>query len=207
MNYYTINEVSEFTFVTVYTLSYYDQIGLLKPGHITANGHRFYTDADIMRLQQVIALQHTGLSLMQVKLLLNSEENSEKQRAETITYVSSSHQDFENHFDSMLSFDETNLSAESESYPNSDELSEYVKASKKNTKTYWVEYVKRWDMIYAAINDYLSNNSENSTELTSSKNWQSFLKEISQDIKHENEEIFYSNMVKAIKKYNLLKNH
>jgi DNA-binding transcriptional MerR regulator len=52
--------------VSVRTLHYYEEIGLLKPSGRTASGHRLYTPADIQRLQQIRSLQQLGLSLSAV---------------------------------------------------------------------------------------------------------------------------------------------
>jgi len=52
--------------VSVRTLHYYEEIGLLKPSGRTPSGHRLYTQEDIQRLQQVRSLQQLGLSLSAV---------------------------------------------------------------------------------------------------------------------------------------------
>ena len=41
----TVNEVSKLTGVSIRTLQYYDQIGLLKPAEYTESGYRLYDDA------------------------------------------------------------------------------------------------------------------------------------------------------------------
>jgi DNA-binding transcriptional MerR regulator len=56
--------------VTVRTLHYYDQIGLVSPAERTAAGHRRYVEADIRRLYRVRALCGLGLSLEQVATAL-----------------------------------------------------------------------------------------------------------------------------------------
>lgn len=58
--------VSRRTGVSVRTLHYYEEIGLLKPSGRTRSGHRLYTSADIQRLQQIRSLQQLGLSLSEV---------------------------------------------------------------------------------------------------------------------------------------------
>jgi DNA-binding transcriptional MerR regulator len=55
--------VARRTGVSVRTLHYYEEIGLLKPSGRTPSGHRLYTPADIQRLQQIRSLQQLGLSL------------------------------------------------------------------------------------------------------------------------------------------------
>jgi len=52
--------------VSVRTLHYYEEIGLLEPSGRTRSGHRLYTPADIQRLLQIRSLQQLGLSLAEV---------------------------------------------------------------------------------------------------------------------------------------------
>lgn len=58
--------VARRTGVSVRTLHYYEEIGLLKPSGRTSSGHRLYTPVDIQRLQQIRSLQQLGLSLSAV---------------------------------------------------------------------------------------------------------------------------------------------
>ncbi|MBW2462616.1 MAG: MerR family transcriptional regulator, partial [Deltaproteobacteria bacterium] len=51
------------TGVSVRTLHYYVQIGLLSPSGRTASGHRLYTRLEIQRLQQIRSLQQLGMGL------------------------------------------------------------------------------------------------------------------------------------------------
>jgi DNA-binding transcriptional MerR regulator len=53
--------------VTVRTLRYYDREGLLSPSRRTEAGHRLYTDADLARLQQILALKFLGFSLDEIR--------------------------------------------------------------------------------------------------------------------------------------------
>ncbi len=55
--------VARRTGVSVRTLHYYEEIGLLKPSGRTSSGHRLYTTSGIQRLQQIRSLQQLGLSL------------------------------------------------------------------------------------------------------------------------------------------------
>ncbi|WP_338751131.1 MerR family transcriptional regulator [Bacillus sp. FJAT-52991] len=67
-----INKVRELTGVTVRTLRYYDQIGLLKPTSKTEGGHRLYTNEEIKKLQQVQFLKKIGFRLHEIKDMLSS---------------------------------------------------------------------------------------------------------------------------------------
>jgi DNA-binding transcriptional MerR regulator len=62
-----IGELARRTAVSVRTLHYYDEIGLLAPSEHTYTGHRRYTSADVARLQQIVSLRQLGLSLEQIR--------------------------------------------------------------------------------------------------------------------------------------------
>jgi DNA-binding transcriptional MerR regulator len=72
-NGYLIKEFADLTKVTVRTLHYYDQLGLLKPSFERSNGYRVYTDADLLKLQQIVTLKFMGFSLGQIRRLLDSK--------------------------------------------------------------------------------------------------------------------------------------
>lgn len=59
--------------VTVRTLRYYDQIGLLRPSSVTESGHRRYADRDLIKLQQILALKFLGFSLEQIREIVRIE--------------------------------------------------------------------------------------------------------------------------------------
>ena len=53
------------------TLLYYDRIGLLKPSGRSASGYREYTDREEERLGQICLYRRTGLSLAEIRRLLD----------------------------------------------------------------------------------------------------------------------------------------
>ncbi len=57
--------------VTVRTLHHYDRLGLLKPSGRTVAGYRVYTDRDLARLEQIVALKFIGFSLNEIASVLN----------------------------------------------------------------------------------------------------------------------------------------
>lgn len=67
---YTIGKLSKNTGVTVRTLDYYDEIGLMKPSSKTEGGHRLYSEDDVLRLERILALKYMGFSLEQIKDIL-----------------------------------------------------------------------------------------------------------------------------------------
>lgn len=71
---YTVKQLSELAEVSVRTLHYYDEIGLLNPTTVGANGYRYYDDAALLRLQQILFYREIGLELMQIKEVINSPD-------------------------------------------------------------------------------------------------------------------------------------
>ena len=64
-----IQEFATLSGVTVKALHHYDRLGLLKPSRTDA-GYRVYADADMERLEEIIALKSLGFSLKQVGAIL-----------------------------------------------------------------------------------------------------------------------------------------
>ncbi|MDO7906247.1 MerR family transcriptional regulator [Paenibacillus sp. JX-17] len=69
-----IKEVAQQTKVTVRTLRYYDQIGLLTPASKTDGGHRLYSDEDLKKLQQIQFLKGIGCRLQDIKDMLSDSK-------------------------------------------------------------------------------------------------------------------------------------
>ena len=68
---YTVKQLSELAGVSIRTLHYYDEIGLLHPSKVGTNGYRYYDDAALLRLQQILFYREIGLELMQIKDVLD----------------------------------------------------------------------------------------------------------------------------------------
>jgi len=62
-----VGQLARRTGLSVRTLHYYDEIGLLSPSQHTDVGHRLYGDSDIARLQQIRSLRQLGLSLDEIR--------------------------------------------------------------------------------------------------------------------------------------------
>jgi len=74
-----VGELAERTGVSVRTLHYYEEIGLMMPRRRTAAGHRLYGLNEVMRLQQVRSLVQLGFSLDEVKIFLEQPKASPEQ--------------------------------------------------------------------------------------------------------------------------------
>jgi DNA-binding transcriptional MerR regulator len=68
-----ISEFAKRSGVTVKTLLHYDKIGLLQPSLKTEAGYRIYCDEDFIKLQQITTLKFIGLSLEEIKQLINEK--------------------------------------------------------------------------------------------------------------------------------------
>jgi DNA-binding transcriptional MerR regulator len=91
-----IGDFSRLARVTIKTLRYYDELGLLKPAKIDSyTGYRYYSADQLPRLHRIIALKDMGLSLEEIARLLrddvsishildllHAKQEAEKQRLE-----------------------------------------------------------------------------------------------------------------------------
>jgi len=70
---WSIQEVARLAGTTSRTLRHYDDIGLLPPARIAANGYRHYDEAALVRLQRILLLRGLGLGLEQIGGVLDRE--------------------------------------------------------------------------------------------------------------------------------------
>jgi DNA-binding transcriptional MerR regulator len=71
---FKIGDFSKLSQVSVKTLRYYDEIGLLRPSTIDRfTGYRYYTASQLSRLNRILLLKDLGLSLDQIGRLLESD--------------------------------------------------------------------------------------------------------------------------------------
>ena len=67
---YTVKQVAAMSGVSVRTLHFYDETGLLKPAYHGANGYRFYEEPQLLTLQQILFYRELGFELKQIKRIL-----------------------------------------------------------------------------------------------------------------------------------------
>ncbi|HWW56185.1 MAG TPA: MerR family transcriptional regulator [Sphingopyxis sp.] len=67
----TVRQVARAAGISVRTLHHYDAIGLLKPGHVGANGYRYYGKEELLRLQQILFYRELGLPLAEIAAVLD----------------------------------------------------------------------------------------------------------------------------------------
>lgn len=66
-----IKEVADIAGVSVRTLHHYDEIGLLKPAAASQAGYRQYSEADLIRLQEILFFKELGFGLGEIKEILD----------------------------------------------------------------------------------------------------------------------------------------
>ncbi|MEO1290163.1 MAG: MerR family transcriptional regulator [Chloroflexota bacterium] len=64
---YTTKEISELTDLPIPTLRYYEQIGLLDPVERLDNGHRRYSERDVLRINFLKRVRATGMSIAEMQ--------------------------------------------------------------------------------------------------------------------------------------------
>ncbi|MEN2466292.1 MerR family transcriptional regulator [Ornithinibacillus sp. JPR2-1] len=73
---YSVGELAQMGNISVRTLQYYDEIGLLKPAAKTDGGNRLYGKNESMKLQQILALKFLGYPLESIKRMLGTMDQT-----------------------------------------------------------------------------------------------------------------------------------
>lgn len=68
----TVKEISILTGISVRTLHYYDEIGLLKPTDKSEAGYRLYDDKALETLQQILLFREFDISLKEIKAVIDN---------------------------------------------------------------------------------------------------------------------------------------
>lgn len=71
---YTVKGLSKISGVSVRTLHYYHQIGLLKPAQVGKNNYRYYQEDQLLLLQQILFFRELGFELKQIQTIITSSE-------------------------------------------------------------------------------------------------------------------------------------
>lgn len=78
---YSVSQAARLAGVSVRTLRWYDEIGLLKPTEVTPAGYRFYGEEAMAALQQILFYRELGVPLEQIGRILTAPDND---RAEAL---------------------------------------------------------------------------------------------------------------------------
>ena len=69
----TVKEISDLTGISVRTLHYYDEIGLLKPTDKSEAGYRLYDDKALETLQQILFFREFDIPLKEIKAVMDNQ--------------------------------------------------------------------------------------------------------------------------------------
>ena len=78
----SIGEAAERLGVSVRTLRWYDEIGLVKPTQVGENGYRYYDREALALLQQAVFYKELGFSLKEITPLLQAPEEQRRRALE-----------------------------------------------------------------------------------------------------------------------------
>ena len=71
---YTVKKLAKLSGVSVRTLHFYDEIGLLKPAYYGDNHYRYYEEEQLLMLQQILFYRELGSSLNEVQRIIGSND-------------------------------------------------------------------------------------------------------------------------------------
>jgi DNA-binding transcriptional MerR regulator len=92
---YTIQEVARSTGVSIHTLRYYEEIGLIHPIVRLENSHRRYAEADIDWIEFLLRLRATGMSIQKMRLYADLERLGDATLAERVAMLKAHQQETE----------------------------------------------------------------------------------------------------------------
>lgn len=71
MEKFSVKQLAKLAGVTVRTLHYYDEIGLLKPAYRAESKYRYYGKEELLKLQQILLYREMDFALSQITEILN----------------------------------------------------------------------------------------------------------------------------------------
>ena len=83
---YKVGQLTEAAGLTIRTIRYYDEMGLLKSSERTSGGQRIYSDADLVYIKRIMELKNLSFSLEEIKkiIMLSGEDKSGELRREIL---------------------------------------------------------------------------------------------------------------------------
>lgn len=69
---YSVKQLAKLAGVTVRTLHYYDEVGLLSPSFVEKNGYRKYERDELLKLQQILFFRELDFSIDEIKRIMSN---------------------------------------------------------------------------------------------------------------------------------------
>jgi len=71
---YTVKKLAELSGVSVRTLHFYDEIGLLPPAYVGEQGYRYYEEEQLLMLQQILFYRELEFELKEIQQILSQDD-------------------------------------------------------------------------------------------------------------------------------------
>jgi DNA-binding transcriptional MerR regulator len=71
---YTVKKLAKLSGISIRTLRFYDEIGLLKPAYYGDNKYRYYEEEQLLMLQQILFFRELGFSLANIQKIVSSSD-------------------------------------------------------------------------------------------------------------------------------------
>ena len=171
-----IKEFAEFTGVSVRTLHYYDEIGLLVPAYVEEyTGYRYYDENSILRMQEILFYRELDFSLKSIGEILSSPNYDtnkalteqkklltlKKERLEKLISAIDDAMKGEN---VVRAFDnsefEKHKAEAKERWGKTDAYKEHAEKTKNYTKDKWNNLVEEMNDIFAEVAVCMKNGEE-----------------------------------------------
>lgn len=98
---FTIKQVAETVGVSVHTLRYYEQLGLIHPIGRADNTHRRYSQDDIGWIQFLLKLRATGMSLHDMQTYARLQRQGDETLPERIEMLRTLEREVEGHIQEL----------------------------------------------------------------------------------------------------------
>ena len=156
-----VKQVSDLTAISVRTLHYYDEIGLLKPSEITEAGYRLYDDEALETLQQILFFKELDLPLKEVKEIMDSPQFDKMHALENHRKLLVLKRNRLNGLIELVN--KTLKGANTVSFKEFD-MSEYFNALEEFKKVYTDEVTKYWGSV-DKFNEFIENTKSKVSEI------------------------------------------
>src|SRR5579871_1309631 len=71
---YTVKKLAQISKISIRTLRFYDEIGLLKPAYYGGNHYRYYEEEQLLMLQQILFYRELGFPLNDILKIISSDD-------------------------------------------------------------------------------------------------------------------------------------
>ena len=160
-----VREFAKLTGVSVRTLHFYDEIGLLKPSSVDEqNGYRFYDECSLTRMQEILFYRELDFPLKEIRMILSSpdydKQNALKEQKRLLTLkkerlerlISALDGAMKGEIVNMNVFDNSEFEAKREEYAKEAKEKWGDTAAYKESAEKTADYsADRWDMPYLFV--------------------------------------------------------